>query len=193
MLPFMSDDDGPSRQIAAYGATAQPAIAARMTPHLRLTLIGTACAVLGVVAAAGAVAMFPSFAGAGPGLAWAVGALISAALMLIICVIQVVVWRRAMASWIGKHLHDLHREKRLSWIVHLASYAVALAALFTSMAGSAAAGWSSASAVLLAVTLFLVFAAQLLAGVQFLRTSGPPGTLPAHIRRLNVRSRYRND
>ena len=98
MLPFMSDDDGPSRQIAAYGATAQPAIAARMTRHLRLTLIGTACAVLGVVAAAAAVAMFPSFAGAGPGLAWAVGALISAALMLIICLIQVVVWRRAMAS-----------------------------------------------------------------------------------------------
>jgi len=193
MLPFMSEDEGLPRQIAAYGATAQPAIAARMTPHLRLTLIGTACAVLGVVAAAAAVVMFPSFAGAGPGLAWAVGALISAVLMLAICVIQVVVWRRAMAAWLGKRAHDLHSEKRLSWIVHVVSYAVALAALFTCMAGSAAAGWSSASAVLLAVTLLLVFAAQLLAGVQFLRTSGPPGTLPAHIRRMNVRSRYRND
>jgi hypothetical protein len=193
MLPFMSEDEGLARQIAAYGASAQPAIAARMTPHLRLTLIGTACAVLGVVAAAAAVVMFPSFAGAGPGLAWAVGALISAVLMLAICVIQVVVWRRAMASWLGKRAHDLHGEKRLSWIVHVVSYAVALAALFTCMAGSAAAGWSSASAVLLAVTLLLVFAAQLLAGVQFLRTSGPPGTLPAHIRRMNVRSRYRND
>jgi len=193
MLPFMSEDEGLPRQIAAYGATAQPAIAARMTPHLRLTLIGTACAVLGVVAAAAAVVMFPSFAGAGPGLAWAVGALISAVLMLAICVIQVVVWRRAMVSWLGKRAHDLHSGKRLSWIVHVVSYAVALAALFTCMAGSAAAGWSSASAVLLAVTLLLVFAAQLLAGVQFLRTSGPPGTLPAHIRRMNVRSRYRND
>jgi|SoiMethySBSTD1v2_1073268.scaffolds.fasta_scaffold61822_4 hypothetical protein len=193
MLPFMSEDEGLPTQIAAYGATAQPAIAARMTPHLRLTMIGTACAALGVVAAAAAVVMFPSFAGAGPGLAWAVGALISAVLMLAICVIQVVVWRRAMASWLGKRAHDLHSEKRLSWIVHVVSYAVALAALFTSMAGSAAAGWSSASAVLLAVTLLLVFAAQLLAGVQFLRTSGPPGTLPAHIRRMNVRSRYRND
>jgi len=193
MLPFMSEDEGLPRQIAAYGATAQPAIAARMTPHLRLTMIGTACAALGVVAAAAAVVMFPSFAGAGPGLAWAVGALISAVLMLAICVIQVVVWRRAMASWLGKRAHDLHSGKRLSWIVHVVSYAVALAALFTCMAGSAAAGWSSASAVLLAVTLLLVFAAQLLAGVQFLRTSGPPGTLPAHIRRMNVRSRYRND
>jgi hypothetical protein len=45
----------------------------------------------------------------------------------------------------------------------------------------------------LAVTLLFVFAAQVLAGVQFLRPSGPPGTLPAHIRRLSRRSRYRND
>jgi hypothetical protein len=61
------------------------------------------------------------------------------------------------------------------------------------MEGSAAAGWSSASAVLLAVTLLFVLAAQVLTGVQFLRPSGPPGTLPAHIRRLSRLSRYRND
>ena len=180
-------------QVGAYGATAQPAIAARMAPHLRLTQIGAVCAVLGVIAAAAAVIMFPSFAGAGPGLAWAVGALASAALMLTICVIQVVVWRRAMASWLGKRAQDLRVEKQLSWIAHLASYAVALAALFTTMMGSAAAGWSSGSAVLLGVTVLFVIAAQVLAGVQFLRPSGPPGTLPAHIRRLKEKSRYRND
>ena len=193
MLPSMSDDQDPSRQVAAYGAAAQPAIAARMAPHLRLTEIGAVCAVVAVVAAAVAVVVFPSFAGAGPGLAWAVGALVSAALMLAICVIQVVVWRRAMASWLGKRVQDLHAEKRLSWIAHLVSYAVTLAALFTTMAGSAAAGWTSAAAVLLAVTLLFVLAAQVIAGVQFLRTSGPPGTLPEHIRRLNRLSRYRND
>ncbi len=189
----MSHDEDPSRQVAAYGDTAQPAIAARMAPHLRLTQIGAACALLSVIAAAAAVIMFPSFAGAGPGLAWAVGALVSAGLMLIICVIQVVVWRRAMASWLGKRVPDLRVETQLSWIAHLMSYAVALAALFTTMAGSAAAGWSSASAVLLGVTLLFVLAAQVLAGVQFLRPSGPPGTLPAHIRRLKEKSRSRND
>ena len=193
MLPSMGDEKDQSRQVAAYGATAQPAIAARMAPHLRLTQIGALCAVVAVIAATTAVIGFPSFAGAGPGLAWAVGALVSAALMLVICVIQVAVWRRAMASWLGRRLRDLQGEKRLSWIAHLASYVVALAALLTCMAGSAAAGWSSASAVLLAVTLLFVLAAQVLAGVQFLRPSGPPGTLPAHIRRLNERSRYRND
>jgi hypothetical protein len=189
----MSHDEDPARQVAAYGATAQPAIAARMAPHLRLTQIGAVCAVLSVIAATAAVIMFPSFAGAGPGLAWAVGALVSAGLMLIICVTQVVVWRRAMASWLGKRVPNLRIETQLSWIAHLTSYAVALAALFTTMAGSAAAGWSSASAVLLGVTLLSVLAAQVLAGVQFLRPSGPPGTLPAHIRRLKEKSRYRND
>jgi hypothetical protein len=34
----------PARQVAAYGNTAQPAIAARMAPHQRLIMIGTACA-----------------------------------------------------------------------------------------------------------------------------------------------------
>jgi hypothetical protein len=189
----MSQDADPSRQVAAYGATAQPAIAARMAPHLRLTQIGTVCAGIAVIAAAAAVVVFPSFAGAGPGLAWAVGALVSAVLMFAICVMQVAVWRRAMASWLGKRPQDLGREKQLSWIAHLVSYAVALLTLFTTMSGSAAAGWSSASAVLLALTLFLVLAAQVLAGVQFLRPSGPPGTLPAHIRRLSRKSRYRND
>jgi hypothetical protein len=193
MLPVMSEYEDPSRRIAAYGATAQPAIAARMAPHLRLTQIGAVCAGLAVVASAVALARFPSFAGAGPGRSWAIGALVSAALMLIICVIQVVVWRRAMASWSGRRVHDLHGEARLSWIVHLLSYAVALAALFTCMEGSDAAGWVTASAGLLAITLFLVIAAQVLAGVQFLRPSGPPGTLPAHIRRLREQSRLRND
>jgi hypothetical protein len=189
----MGDDQDPSRQVAAYGASAQPAIAARMAPQLRMTEIGAVCAVVAVIAAAAAVIVFPSFAGAGPGLIWAVGALVFAALMLAVCVIQIVVWRRAMASWLGERPQDLRAEMQLSWIAHLASYAVALATLFTTMAGSAAAGWSSGSAVLLAVTLLLVLAAQVLAGVQFLRTSGPPGTLPAHIRRLSRLSRYRND
>ena len=145
----MSDEVDPARQVAAYGNTAQPAIAARMAPHRRLIMIGTACAAVAVIAAAVAVVEYPSFAGADPGLAWADAALVSAVLMLAICVIQVVVWRRAMASWSGQHAQDLHGEKQLSWIAHLASYVVALVALFTTMEGSAVAGWSSISAGLL--------------------------------------------
>jgi hypothetical protein len=193
MLRSMSDDEELVRRLAPYGATAQPAIAARMAPQLRLTEIGTVCALVAVLAAIGALFLLPSFAGPGSGLVFAVASLISAALMLAICVIQVVMWRRAMASWLGKRVSDLQGEKHVSWIAHLVSYAVALATLFSSMAASAAAGWSSASAALLLVTLILVLVAQVLAGVQFLRTSGPPGTLPSHVRRLSRKSRYRND
>jgi hypothetical protein len=187
----MQDAEYRAEQIAAYGSTAQPAIADRMAPHLRLTQAGVACGAVGVVLAAAALATFPSFSGAPEGRGWAVAALVSAVVMLAICVIQLVVWRIAMASWRGVRPEDLHAEARLSWIAHLISYPVALVALFAGMAGSAAAGWTATSSVLLAFTLLAVLVAQALAAVQFLRSSGPPGTLPAHMRRLIARAQPR--
>jgi hypothetical protein len=120
-----------------------------------------------------------------------VTALIAAVAMLAACVIQFAVWRRAMASWRGVRPEDLHAEARLSWITHLASYGIALVALIACMAGSAEAGWTATAAVLLAFSLLMVLAAQVLGGVQFLRPGGPPGTLPAHMRRLIERAQPR--
>ena len=91
--------------------------------------------------------MFPSFFGRRSGVGWAIAALVASVLMLAVCVIQVVVWRRAMASWRGERIQDLHGEARLSWIAHLVSYAVELLGLFGCMAASADAGWSSNAAV----------------------------------------------
>src|SRR5512132_4569830 len=88
MLPSMSDDEELARRLAPYGATVQPAIAARMAPHMRLTQIGAVCALLAILATVAAILLFPRFAGAGPGLSWAIGALISAIVMLAICVIH---------------------------------------------------------------------------------------------------------
>ena len=178
-------------EIAAYGSTEQPAIAARMAPHLRLIQAGLACAAAAVVLAAAALATFPSFTGEPEGRGWAVIALLAAIAMLAACVIQFVVWRRAIASWRGLRPEDLHAEARLSWITHLASYAVALVGLIACMAGSAEAGWTATAAVLLALALLMILAAQVLGGVQFLRASGPPGTLPAHMRRLIERAQPR--
>jgi hypothetical protein len=187
----MRDEAYSSEQIAAYGATAQPAIAARMTPHLRMTMAGAACALLGVVTSLIALLIFPRFNDRDTGAGWAVVALATSLVMLTICVIQVLVWRRAMASWRGQRIQDLHGERRLSWITHLVSYAVVLAGMWACIAGAADAGWSASSAVLLAVTLMLLVAAQVLAGVQYLRPSGPPGTIPAHMRRLVARANRR--
>ena len=187
----MQDAEYRAEQIAAYGSTEQPAIAARMAPHLRLTQVGVACGAVAVVLAAAALALFPSFDSTYEGRGWAVTALVSAIVMLALCVVQLAVWRIAMASWRGVRPEDLHAEARLSWVAHLISYPVALVALFAGMAGSAAAGWTATAAVLLAFSLLLVLAAQALAAVQFLRPSGPPGTLPAHMRRLIARAQPR--
>lgn len=193
MLVSMRDADYQSEQIAAYGATEQPAIAARMAPHLRMVVIGSVGALAAVIATAVAVVRFPTFSAGDPGVGWAITSLVAAVLMLAICVIQIQVWRRAMASWRGQLIQDLHGEARLSWIAHVISYPVALVALFGCMTASADAGWSSTAAVLLGVGLVLILAAQVLAGVQYLRPSGPPGTLPSHMRRLIVRSRENKD
>lgn len=187
----MQDAEYGAEQIAAYGSTAQPAIAERMAPHLRLTQLGVACAAVGVALAAAAVAVFPSFTGVEVGRGWAVAALVAAVLMLALCVTQLVVWRIAMASWRGVRPEDLRTEARVSWIAHLVSYAVAVLALLAGMAGSAAAGWTATASVLLAFTLLLVLVAQSLGAVQFLRPSGPPGTLPAHMRRMIARAQPR--
>jgi hypothetical protein len=55
------------------------------------------------------------------------------------------------------------------------------------------AGLTATAAALLAITLLLIILGQVFAGVQYLRSSGPPGTLPAHMRRLIQRSHRRND
>lgn len=180
-------------EVGAYGASQQPAIVARMASELRLIQFGTVAALLGVACALVAVVRFPSFVPGTGGLGWAVTTLVGAVLILAIAVIQLIAWRRAFASWSGERPQDLRGEARLSWVAHLASYLVVLVTLLAAMAGSANATWAATASVFLALTLLFVVAAQVLAGVQFLRASGPPGTLPAHMRRLTQRSREKED
>ena len=187
-------DEGYRRtEIAEYGATEQPAVAARMAPHLRMIRAGAVCALVAVIFAVLAVVRFPAFDSESTGLGWAVAALVGSVAVLAGCVIQVATWQRAIASWRGERVQDLHAEARLSWVAHVLSYPAVLVVLFGTMSGSARAGWSATAAVLLALTLLFVLAAQVLAGVQYLRPSGPPGTIPAHMRRLIERSRTRED
>lgn len=187
----MQDAEYGAEQIAAYGSTAQPAIAERMAPHLRLIQLGVVGGAVGVALATAALAVFPSFTGVEEGRGWAVAALVAAVVTLALCVTQLVIWRTAMASWRGARPEDLRTEARVSWIAHLVSYPAAVLALLACMAGSAAAGWTATASVLLAFTLLLVLVAQSLGAVQFLRPSGPPGTLPAHMRRLIARAQPR--
>lgn len=171
-------------RVPAYGSSEQPAIADRMTPYLKLTYVGAAAAALAVVAAVIGLVGFPSFASSGTGEGWAVALLVAAVVMLAICLGQVVLWRRAYAAWRGRVTTDLRSESRLSWVLHLLSYAAVLVALLSGIAASAATGFTTAPAVELTLAMALVVLAQVLAGVQFVRPDGPPGTIPAHLRRL---------
>jgi cytochrome bd-type quinol oxidase subunit 2 len=188
----MRDEEYESDQIAAYGAPEQPAVAARMAPHLRMTLVGAVLAALSVVAAVAALITFPRFTTASAsGLGWGVLLLLCCVLMLAICAVQLAAWRQAMAWWGGRREVAPAKLAPLSWWLHVVSYLVAVAALWAAMAGSAAAGWSASAAQLLAAALLLVLGAQILGGVQYVRASGPPGTVPAHMRRLLARERAR--
>lgn len=191
--PAPLDQGYSAAEIGAYGDQQQPAIAARMAPQLRMVQIGGVAAVAGVGCAVGAVARFPAFEVGDGGGAWAVVALVGAVAMLAIAAIQLLTWQRALASWRGQRPQDLNGERRLSWIAHLVSYLVVLVVLLATMGGSAYATWQATAATFLALTLLFVVTAQVLAGVQFLRPSGPPGTLPAHMRRLMARAQANED
>ncbi len=188
----MHDEEYQADQVAAYGASGQPAVVARMTPHLRMTQVGTAAAAASVLAAAGAVATFPRFTTVtATGIGWGILLLVCAVLMLGICLLQVLAWRRAMAWWRGERGTGPRTLAPFSWWAHVVSYAVAVGGLFAAMAGSAIAGWSATAATLMALSLALLLGGQILGGVQYVRSEGPPGTVPAHMRRLLARERAR--
>ena len=187
----MRDEPYPSDRIAAYGAHEQPAIVARMRPHLQLTRAGTVAALVAVGLALGGLVSYPNFGPTSRGFGWAVTVLVCGVVLLAICVVQLVVWQRAMAAWAGRRAATLGRMPVLSWVAHLGSYAVVLVALYAAITASSDAGWSATAAVLLALALAAMVAAQVTAGVQYLRSSGPPGTIPTHMRRLLEREAAR--
>lgn len=191
MLASMLDEEYRPDQITEYGTAAQDAAVQRMRPHLRLTRVGVVAAALAVPLDVAALVTFPMFAGTGPTRAWAITALVAAVLLLVIAVFQLICWQFAFAEWSGGPDRDLNRLALISFVAHWVSYLVVLVALFAAMAASQESGWSSTSAVLTAFGLAFAIGGQVLAGVQYLRTAGPPGTIPAHMRRLIERERAR--
>lgn len=188
----MRDEEYQSDQVADYGASAQPAVAARMAPHLRITRIGTVAAGASVLAAVGALVTFPRFTTAtASGIGWGAFLLVCSLAMFAICVLQVLAWRQAMAWWRGERPTGPRTLAPFSWWAHVLSYLVAVGGLFAAMAGSAIAGWSATAAALMTVSLVLLLAGQILGAVQYVRPEGPPGTVPAHMRRLLARERAR--
>lgn len=185
----MRDEEYRPDQVGDYGLRAQPAIVARMSSQLTMTKIGNGLALLAIIAAVIGLVVYPRFPGENN--AMAITTLVGAVVMLIICTFQLVVWMLAMREWRGERDYDLEPLMKISWVVHLLSYVVAIVTIWSALAASVQAGVNATSSTLIMISLLLTLAAQISAGVQYVRTSGPPGTLPNHMRQLIMRSKRR--
>lgn len=145
------------------------------------TMLSAATLVLGLVA------LNASFAGAAPSrvLPLLVTLLAAAAAMGLVCVVQLRLWNLARLRWSTGG--STERLERVSWVLHLLSYAVVVAGIFAGVATSQRVGFAGSVATFATLALVPLVAAQVLGAVQHVRRHGPPGTVPTHVRALAAR------
>jgi hypothetical protein len=182
MLAAMRDEQYASEDLPSYGVHEQPAIVSRTRRHLRTTLLGTIVAALGLVCAVTALVTYPDIDGVLQGRGWAQVMVWCSAAMLGLCLWQHLSWLRATAVWDGRRHSDLVVVVAVSWILQLVSYAISLIALVVCVIALFEVGRFATTAVFLVLSLIALLAAQVLAGVQYVRAEGPPGAVPAHLR-----------
>lgn len=169
-------------QIPTYGAgPAQLALAERSATLLRMSRIGNALAAVAVLTGLAAVLTYPDLYGDFVGRGFAITAFVSSVLLLAICTFQHLSWLRATAVWQGRGDADLASLSRRSFAANVASYVIVVIALGASIVAIVIASFLATASILLLISLLLLLAAQILAGVQYVRVSGPPGALPAHM------------
>lgn len=182
MLAAMRDERYPAEDIPSYGAHEQPVLVSRTRRHLRTTLLGVVIAAAGVGCALAGLLTYPDIDGVHRGRGWVVATVWCSAAMLVLCLWQHLSWRRAWQVWHGRRDSDLGAVVAVSWILHLASYAVVLAGLVVGGIALVQVGRFATTAIFVVLALLALLAGQVLAGVQYVRASGPPGTMPARLR-----------
>ncbi len=116
---------------------------------------------------------------------WIIALLVCAGAMGLLCVVQQRLWLRAWNVWRVDPTAQV--AERFSWIVHVVSYPVVVAGIFTGIKASHDVGFAGAVANWATLALVPLIGAQVLGAVQYLRKDGPPGTVPTHVRRLAAR------
>ena len=96
-----------------------------------------------------------------------------------------------MAVWEGRGTADLQQISRSSFLVQIGSYVVVAAAFLAGILAVVNASWLATASILILLALVFMLAAQVLAGVQYVRHSGPPGALPAHMHKAISRQESR--
>jgi hypothetical protein len=182
MLAAMRDEQYAAEDLPSYGAHEQPAIVSRSRRHLRTTLLGTIVAALSLVCAVAALVTYPDIDGVYQGRGWAQAMVWCSVAMLVLCLWQHLSWLRATAVWHGRRTSDLAAVVAVSWILQLVSYAISVIALVVCVVALVEVGRFATTAVFLVLSLIALLAAQVLAGVQYVRAEGPPGVVPAHLK-----------
>ena len=181
MLAAMRDEQYAAQDLPDYGAHEQPALVSRTHGQLRTTLLGTVMAGLGVASAVAGLLTYPDIDGVFQGRGSAQALVAVSAAMFVLCLWQHLSWRRASDVWHGRRDSDLAAVVAVSWILQLVSYAVAVIALVVCVVALLEVGRFATTAVFLVLALLAVLAGQVLAGVQYVRAEGPPGTMPARL------------
>ena len=149
-----------------------------------LALVGTLLALIGLAAAILALVELPPVSGAD---GYAVTAVIAGAALAVCCGVLGWCWTAQLADWRSGIDDRYPGRARLALVAHLVSYAAVLVAMYATLAASALAGWADTSGTLFGVSFLVVIFGQIIGGTQLLRRSGPPGTIPNYLRRLNAK------
>ena len=160
----------------------QVAFAQRASVFVALgTLLATLALILGLVA------LNASSTGATDSTAvpWIVALLACAAVLGLLCVVQLRLWNQAWRRWVAGN--PSQRLERVSWVLHVVSYPVVVVGLFAGLAASHDVGFAGSVSTFSTLALVPLVAAQVLGAVQHVRRDGPPGTIPTHLRRLSAR------
>jgi cation transport ATPase len=151
--------------------------------QLSITAVGTVIAVGGAVSAVIGMIEYPWQSGNATGPARLTVA--GAGTVALSCLILLGCWLVASGGWRRADSGPYERLRRFALAVHVLSYVAVLVGMFGALAASALAGWDSPSGVYFGVGFLLIIFGQIAAGTQYLRSSGPAGTVPNHLRRLN--------
>ncbi len=190
----MPDQEEQPRPAAAstVGSPVDAGLVTRSRRTLGTVLLGAGLAVLSTAASVIGRSTYPQLVG-GVGRGEAQVAVIVAIVLLVIIIVQAVGWAVAGRVWSGRSRLNLQPLGAVSYVAHLLSYPAVLVGMWEMLSAMVIAHVQTMSFWMFAVGLVALVAAQIIGATEYLRRSGPPGTLPAHLRRLVELSRARNE
>ena len=164
---------------------------ARAQRNAMLVAVGSILATLAVILSL--LALTAASTGTAPTTAepWIITLLVCAAVMGVLCVAQQRLWLRAWNAWRS----DVpQRVSRFSWVLHVVSYPVVVVGIFAGIAAGQAVGFAGSVANWSTLALVPLIGSQVVGAVRVVSETGPPGTVPTHVRALAARiERSRHD